>query len=240
MSPRPAVNVNTAPEALLIEILRRPLRLEENESTGRSDAKAEALAEVICARRPFANRHELEDLVFRFVGHQRLDRSLISWPDNGALEQLSSLATPLTERQFNDVLNSFSGVLSDDDSAFDEPDAIGNPGVYSFDGWEPYNDLVGPSQTGGDCSDWAGLLASDASDARDNVTWATELAFRSRFFHIYVVGRGWHEATSDAVGVKRLHAIYDSAPPGGGPGRIVWLRWNLTSRGSIVDVALPP
>ena len=66
------------------------------------------------------------------------------------------------------------------------------------------------------------------------MTWSTGLKFRSRFFHIYVIGRGWNENVGEPAGVKRLHAVYDSQE-----ARTVWLRWNLSSRGSLTDVGAP-
>ena len=125
----------------------------------------------------------------------------------------------LTERQFNDFLNSAAAGADPDESAFDEPLA---PGVYSFDGWEPFADGVGPAQTGGSRTNASG------------VTWSTELKFRSRFFHVYVIGRGWNENVGEPSGVKRLHAVYDSDKE-----RVVWMRWNLSSRGSLTDMGGP-
>jgi len=230
LCPRPAVNVNTAPWALLAEILK-PIPSFAADSDG--DDKAEALAYLICQRRPFASRHELEDLVFRVAGNQDGGGFMEAYPLNGAVEELKdSTGTPvpnLTERQFNDCLNSIAGVIADGDSAFDEPT---NPGVYSFDGWEPYEDTIGPSQTLGDCSAWNGVDSSLTFEPVKNVTWSTELKFHSRFFHVYVIGRGWNEKAGKTAGVKRLHAIYDSRPP----AKIVWLRWNLSSRGSLTDM----
>jgi hypothetical protein len=232
---RPAVNVNTAPEKLLAELLKPPMRLEDDavEADSESDDKAEALAKLICERRPFADRHELEDIVFRATGSDGVE-------DLGDYHATLAADTHLTERQFNDILNSIAGVLTEEESAFDEPSATGGvPGVYSFDGWEPYQSgEVGPSQTWGDCSAADGTLADHAGTPATNVTWSTELKFDSRFFHIYVIGRGWNESEdendpkSTPTGVKRLHAIYDSRPP----GRIIWLRWNLSSRGSVTDM----
>ena len=89
----------------------------------------------------------------------------------------------------------YTGVIAEDESAYDDP---GNPGVYSFDGWEPYGDDVGPSQTGGSRTNSV------------NVTWSAEFKFTSRFFHIYVLGRGWNTEADRAQGVRRLHAIYDA------------------------------
>jgi hypothetical protein len=231
--PRPAVNVNTAPEALLAELFKPPMRLVDDvtvETNAESEAKAVALAKYLCSRRPFVNRSELEDAIFLVVGNQNVGGLPMLWPGNGAVEQLPGLGTGLTERQFNDCLNSIAGVLAMDESAFDEP---ANPGVYSFDGWEPYQTgEVGPSQTLGACSDRTGGLASGTGVPEDNVTWSTELKFNSRFFHIYVVGRAWNENAGEATGVKRLHAIYDSRAP----AKIIWLRWNLSSRGSLTDM----
>jgi len=224
--PRPAVNVNTAPRDLLAELVKPiPSFADAADPDNRGQDKAEALAHLICQQRPFAGRHELEDAIFRVVGNQDSTDFMEAYPLNGAVEELkdSTGATVpnLTERQFNDCLNSFAGSLADNDSAFDEP---GNPGVYEFDGWEPFGDLIGPAQTGGS--------RADGSD----VTWSTELKFHSRFFHIYVIGRGWNEKAGMPAGVKRLHAIYDAEPGGGKPGKIVWLRWNLSSRGSLTDM----
>lgn len=64
-----------------------------------------------------------------------------------------------------------------------------------------------------------------------NVTWSTELRFTSRFFHIYVLGRGWNVGTGEAAGVRRLHAVYDAEKD-----RVIWLRWNISSRGSVTDI----
>jgi hypothetical protein len=148
---------------------------------------------------------------------------MLAFPDNGALDELPDSAGNLTERQFNDFLNSAApgtGAGADPDgSAFDDPLV---PGVYAFDGWEPHADGVGPSQTGGSRTNGSG------------VTWSTELKFRSRFFHVYVIGRGWNENVAEPVGVKRLHAVYDSLTK-----RTVWMRWNLSSRGSLTDMGAP-
>ncbi len=76
---------------------------------------------------------------------------------------------------------------------------------------------IGPSQTGGSRTNAV------------NVTWSTEFKFSSRFFHIYVLGRGW--CAGRAAGVRRAHAIYDAETD-----RIVWMRWNLSSRGSLADI----
>ena len=113
-------------------------------------------------------------------------------------------------------------------------------------------DATGPSQTGGS--------RTNGSD----VTWSTELKFRSRFFHVYVIGRAWHVATAEPVGVRRLHAVYDSSTWIGdtlralerslalrrGPGLAIHpyvdtrkvspeARWNLSSRGSVTDMTVP-
>jgi len=223
MPRRPEVNVNTAPQALLAELLKPPMRLMDDlvETDAESETKATLLAKRLCEKRPFVNRHELEDAIFRVVADVN---------DNGAIEDLEG-GLHLTERQFNDCLNSIAGILTDSDSAFDEPM---NPGVYSFDGWEPFGDGVGPAQTLGDCSAADGALAGGTPPT--NVTWSTEIKFHSRFFHIYVIGRGWNENVGEPAGVKRLHAIYDAEPGSGKPGKIIWLRWNLSSRGSLTDM----
>lgn len=204
--PRPAVNVNTAPEELLAELLR-PICSFLAAVDAAGPRKAEALAGHICATRPFGGRHDFEEAVRRVTGDDAV----------GDLRDYVEELPPgshLTERQFNDLLNSSAGVIAEDESAYDDP---GNQGVYSFDGWEPYGDDVGPSQTGGSRTNSV------------NVTWSAEFKFTSRFFHIYVLGRGW--CAGKAAGVRRAHAIYDAET-----GRIVWMRWNLSSRGSVTDI----
>jgi len=208
IAPRPAVNVNTVPQALLAELIK-PVRGFQGDVDAAGPVKAAALAKYLCERRPFAGRHEFEDAVFRVVAND---------DDTGAIEDLEG-NLHLTERQFNDFLNSAASGIDPDQSAFDDPAA---PGVYEFDGWEPFGDLIGPAQIGGS--------RTNGSD----VTWSTGLKFRSRFFHVYVIGRGWNENVGEPVGVKRLHAIYDSQE-----ARTVWLRWNLSSRGSLTDVGAP-
>lgn len=234
MVPRPAVNVNTAPAEVLTEIF---MGIPSLASEGR--AKSAALARYLCALRPFANRHELEEAVRRATG----DDALVDLQED-AYDPENDLTVPtyLTETQFNDVLNSsaptyrgMSLAKPNTQSAYDKP---GEPGVYEFDGWSPFGadgKSPGPSQTGG-----------ANSGLGRNVTWSTEFKFTSRFFHIYVVGRGWVKGAGDGspAGVRRLHAIYDakpdSNPPGGSPGRILWMRWNLSSRGSVSDITPPP
>ena len=236
--PRPTVNVNTAPEEILTEIF---MGIPWLASEGR--AKSAALARYLCASRPFANRHDFEEAIFRVVGNEQSDGTMLAWPDNGAIAELrdenDDPVPNLTQHQFNDILNStaptYRGMLlavAKAQSAYDNPD---KPGVYEFDGWTIFAGTgLGPSQTGGFRS------------SNKNVTWSTELKFTSRFFHIYVVGRGWVKGAGDGspAGVRRLHAIYDakpeSNPPGSSPGRIIWLRWNLSSRGSVSDITPPP
>jgi len=226
--PRPAINVNTAPEKLLAVVFWYTGGTLLGEHLGA------ALARYLCAlraERPFANRHELEEAIRRATG----DDALVDLGDT-AYDPDDDLPGPtsLTEYQFNDVLNSIapvyrgmSSAVANAQSAYDRP---GEPGVYEFDGWPPFGVdglSPGPSQTGG-----------ANSGLGRNVTWSTELKFTSRFFHIYVVGRGW--SAGKAAGVRRLHAIYDarpdSNPPGSSPGRIIWMRWNLSSRGSVSDI----
>ena len=229
---RPAINVNTAPEELLTEVF---LAISTMRASGKPLSRA--LARYLCtlrALRPFANRHELEEAVRRATG----DDALVDLEDT-AYDPDNDLTSPtfLTEYQFNDVLNSIapayrgmSQLVANAQSAYDKP---GEPGVYEFDGWPPFgagSTAYGPSQTGGFRS------------SNRNVTWSTELKFTSRFFHIYVVGRGWVKGAGGGspAGVRRLHAIYDakpdSNPPGSSPGRIIWMRWNLSSRGSVSDI----
>jgi hypothetical protein len=224
--PRPAINLNTVRQDGLVAMLQRIKSFEDAEDPGHSPQdKAEVLAGELIALRPFADRHEFEDAVRRYAGD---DAVANLGPDTIADDPYEN---HLTERQFNDVLNSCAGPLTASESAYDEPST---PGTYSFDGWEPFSgEKPGPSQTGGDHTDPAtGDLTNDTGEWSHNITWSTELKFESRFFHIYVLGRGW---SGEPAGEARCHAIYDAAPAGGGAGRIIWLRWNLSARGSVSD-----
>ena len=49
--------------------------------------------------------------------------------------------------------------------------------------------------------------------------------------HIYIVGRGWNAEVNEPTGLRRLHAVYDA-----GAKNILWMRWNLSSRGTITDI----
>ena len=205
--PRPAVNVNTVSEALLAELVK-PVCSFRAAVDSRGPKKAEALARHICAMRPFKGRHEFEEAVRRVTG----DDAVVDLHDYVAD---LPVGTHLSERQFSDLLNSAALRRAENESAYDEP---GNPGVYTFDGWaEGQAGWIGPSQTGGSRTNAV------------NVTWSTEFKFSSRFFHIYVLGRGW--CAGKAAGVRRAHAIYDAETD-----RVVWMRWNLSSRGSLADV----
>ncbi len=214
---RPPVNVNTVPEAVIRQLLEPIGGFDTN--------RAAALAKYLCSRRPFAGRHEFEEAVRRVSGDDALN-DLPGLPEDLA----DPYSNHLSEGQFNNVLNNSAGTrewiaaapwsrpFGPNDSAYDDPD---EPGVYGFDGWEPYFG-EGPGQTGG-------------TGAAPNSTRSTEFKFTSRFFHIYVLGRGWNTEAGRAQGVRRLHAIYD-AEADGGKGRILWLRWNLSSRGSVADI----
>lgn len=210
--PRPAVNINTAPEALIARLLEPALvREDDGEEDSLSRAKAAALAKHLCAWRPFRGRHDFEDIVRRVSGDDAVD-ALPDLPDTNPYDN------HLTERQFNDVLNNSAGEISDDESAYDELD---NPGIYRFDGWEPFSQSgEGPYQTGGECS------------ANENTTWSVEFKFTSRFFYICVLGRAWDADAQIAVATQRLQTIYDAES-----NKILWLRWNLSSQGSVADYA---
>lgn len=106
------------------------------------------------------------------------------------------------ERQFNDTLNSFNGQGN--------PDATSD--YLAAGSWVYEYDLENLALTGGDNS-----LAQD-------VTWACELKFNSRFFRIVVLGRGWRIGEGRSRTVRRwLEAIYDTAG-----GKIIWQRLHLT------------
>ena len=241
--PRPAIKINTVSESLLAALIRYiPGFYPDTNDPGNSPGdKPAALAKYLCQKRPFVDRHEFEDAVHRVSGIDSLDELPIDTPD-----PLLPYKSRLTERQFNDVLNNFAPVFPSTmlgpernaESVYDDPS---HPGIYSFDGWPPYNspDPFGPSQVGGDHSNRAGTLTNSWDD-RDNVTWSTEVSFTSpRFFHIYVLGRAWNEETNQPSASRRLHAIYDAdvAPddPLDDRGKIIWMRWNLSERGTVSD-----
>jgi len=211
---RPAVNVNTVPVVLLTELLKPIPSLD--------DATAAALAAYLAGVRPFVNRHEFEEAIFRVTA----DDDVADLPDPAVVQ--------LRERQFNDVLNSASD-FDVNESAYDEPD---NACVYSFDGWAPYKDGIGPAQIGGRHSDRDGAEVETTGAVEDNVTWSTELKFTSRFFHIYVVGWAVDPNATTAerrrVAARRCHAVYDADAR-----KVVWFRWNHSSHGNVMDAILP-
>jgi hypothetical protein len=223
---RPAVNINTVSRNLLLELIHWiPV-------FGTMGNRKDGLAKYLIAEGPFTGRFEFEEAMRRASGGD----GIVDLHDyNPVLDE----GTHLMEREFNDFLNNTAGVLAEEDSAYDEP---GNPGVYSFDGWSPFydeppgdpkdDDGAGSQQTGGNHSAPDGTDSNVTGDAAHNLTWSTEFKFTSRFFHIYVLGRGWNPETNRARGVRRLHAIYDAE----GNGKIIWLRWNLSNRGSVSDI----
>jgi hypothetical protein len=200
------------------------------------------LADILCERRPYRNRREMEEMIFRFTGHYH-DNGIdppVGDPRDAPLENLPEDAY-ITERQFNDILNSLAGITDDDESIYDVP---GTPGLYAFNGWaEGDSGWLGRSQTGGKHTDRYGTEVT-TSDRADNITYSTEIKFTSRYFHIYSLGRSWNASGIDmatglpgvATGVRRCHAIYDAGEnPATDVGKIIWFRWNLTERGTISD-----
>jgi hypothetical protein len=218
--PRPGVNINTVQQQLLFELL------DEVPSINNIGNLCDGMARYVMDTRPFAGRHEYEEALRRAAG----DDAIVDIKATYGLPE-SFPQTSLTERQFNDLLNSTAGILNEDGSTYDEP---GNPGVYTFNGWKDADEATweGPTQTGGHRTDPAGNdVTGPSAGAADNVTWSTEFKFTSRFFHIYVLGRGINPDTGRPRGVRRLHAIYDAEAD-----RILWLRWNISGRGSVVDI----
>ncbi len=201
---RSRLNVNTARKATIEATL---CQIPSVDAAGH----AEVVAGYIASRRPYASRPEFEDALSLATQGENGEGGFVALNWDGDNDEF------LTEEEFNDILNSTSN--SSDDSDYDEP---ANPGVYSYDGWEDYEDGIGPSQSG-----------STKRSSDEDTTWGCEFKFTSRYFHIYCVGQVKEPGTDRILARKKLHAVYDAEA--GVDGKVLWFRWNVTDRGNIGD-----
>ena len=181
----PAVNVNTARESVLHAILSQVPSLKNPVG----DDKAGGLAAVVNAiiqGRPFANRGVLEEALV----------SLTRKP--GGSDEMS-------DRQFNDTLNSLNANLEPEDASIYDKDgdsqapSTGNSGCYQMDFDKDDDGSMVPSNTDG-----------DATKPDNNVTWCTTVKFRSRFFQIHVRAQLVHPDDGSVISERSLQAVYDS------------------------------
>ena len=197
------LNINTA----RVETIRAALEATLSQVPSLSDANL--VLDYILSRRPYASRAHFEDALFQATANDDGTGGLV------ALNWDSDNDKYLTETQFNDILNWTSKASGLGPYA----DPTGS-GAYSFDGWENYEDNIGPSQTGPDFT----------PSADDAAAWGCEFKFTSRYFHIYAVGLVRDPDATKVLARKKLHAVYDAEDD-----RILWFRWNVTERGNIGD-----
>jgi len=107
--------------------------------------------------------------------------------------------------------------------------------VTAIETWRPFKawgDSVDPNPALGDLEDdtvqkalrreYSGDPApADYVTASDKTKWPVLFKFRSRFWHVYVVGRSLDAARTRVWATRRLHAIYDAEAR-----RFLWMRWN--------------
>jgi len=207
----PPVNVNTARwevlECLLAEI-------PSLDTTART-----AAVDEILVRRPFRDRAAFEAALAELA------------PEHEVVGQKRGVAPPatppLTEEQFNDLLNSLNGVepslyVSDGDA---DAGTTGDSGEYEFD----FDPIPLPTPPAPPQLNYGG--ESSLAPPRD-ATWGAPVKFSSRYFHIYVVAEALSPRGAEYIvrARKRLHAIYDA-----GERRFLYFRWNATARGNLGD-----
>ena len=200
------ININTARVRTIEAIIDQIPSLD-------ATAKSKVVTQLV-AERPFKGRRELETAI------EKLGPTLIVGlgpPRSG----------DLTEKQFNNVLNSLNSSSNPSNMSIFSKTAnysLGDPAIateaagdiYEFD-FDPNPPLVPPilySNTGGEND-------SPGSDT----TWGCEVQFKSRYYEILVLGRGWRLGSNPDAGRGRaaerlLWAIYDSQDK-----KVIWRRW---------------
>ncbi|HHN46265.1 MAG TPA: hypothetical protein ENN09_02385 [Planctomycetes bacterium] len=199
---RPRVNINTARARTIEALLAQIPSLD--------GAARDAIVTKLVSARPFRGRRELEAAIEELA------------PPHEVVGKGSVGSGVLSEMQFNDLLNSLNSsdnpsnasIFSNDAdyTAGDPASAVeGSGGVYEFD-FDPDPPPVPPvlySQTGGE--------HTSSSD----VTWGCEVIFRSRFYEILVLARGWRLEDGRGRAAERLlWAGYDAEN-----GKVLWRRW---------------
>jgi hypothetical protein len=199
------ININTARVRTIEAIVDQIPSLD-------ATAKTKVVTQLV-AERPFKGRRELETAI------EKLGPTLVVGlgpPRSG----------DLTEKQFNDVLNSLNSSGNPSNMSIFSKSAnysLGDPAtateaagdVYEFD-FDPNPPLIPPvlyANTGGD----------HTSDS--DTTWGCEVQFMSRYYEILVLGRGWRLGSDPDAGRGRaaerlLWAIYDSQDK-----KVIWRRW---------------
>ncbi|MBN1808690.1 MAG: hypothetical protein JW909_06445 [Planctomycetes bacterium] len=226
MTPYPVIDLATTPPRLNVNTARRLTMeaiLEEIPSLG--DAERTAVAEKLTSARPFRDRRSLERALEELA------------PEHQVVGEGANVGTgDITEKQFNDVLNSLNSAGNPDAASIFSNDAdytAGDPaaaiegagGVYEFD-FNPYTP-PDPEPVPPHAPPYANTGGEKTRDS--DTTWGCEVVFTSRFYEILVLGRGWRLGSDPDAGRGRalqrlLWAVYDAQDK-----KVVWKRWLLPS-----------